>query len=140
MVLTTNIIFLIHKDLESNLQNILKQFESTDQQIDQHLDAPDKYISEEDIIPLLQMTHTLQQGNEVPYYEFINSHLLQLVKSANILELLDVDIETPPDNLNKSRTRLLSTSVKEESIVREMVRTSMDDPSPEVRTAFIPYK
>jgi len=103
------------------------------------LDSPDKYISEEDIIPLLQMTHFLQ-GNEVPYYEFINMHFLQFVKSASILELLDVDIETAPDNFNKNRTRLLSTSVKEESIIKEMVRTSMDDPSPEVNTVFIPYK
>ena len=124
----------VHIDHDSNLKNILKQFESTDQQLDKHLDAPDKYITEEDITPLLEMGHSLSQGDDVPYYEFINRHILQLVKSANVLEMLDVDVETPPDNLNQSRTRLLSTSVKEESVVKVMVRTAMDNPSPQVKS------
>ena len=124
----------VHIDHDSNLKSILKQFESTDQQLDKHLDAPDKYITEEDITPLLEMDHSLSQGDDMPYYQFINRHILQLVKSVNILEMLDVDVETPPDNLNQSQTRLRSTSVKEKSVVKEMVRTSMDNPSPQVKS------
>jgi len=126
-----------YTDLDSNLSNILKQFESTDQQLDKQLDSPDKYITEADIIPLLEMSHSLTQSDDVPYYEFINRHILQLVKSANILELLDIDVKTPPDNLNRSQSKLLSTSVTEESVVKEMVRTSMDNPSPQVKKCIM---
>ena len=116
----------------------MKQFDSSDQQLDKHLDAPDKYITEEDIFPLLQMNHSLSQGDDVSYFEFINRHLLQLVKTANILELLNVDIEAPPENFNKSRSKSFSVIAKEESVVKELIGNTMDQRSPQVfRNKFV---
>ena len=116
----------------------MKQFDSSDQQLDKHLDAPDKYITEEDIIPLLKMNDSLSQGDDMPYYEFINRHLMQLVTTANILELLNVDTETSPENFNKSRSKSFSVIAKEESIVKVLIKNTMDQPSPQVfRNKFV---
>jgi len=109
----------------------LKQFDSFDQQLDKHLliDAPDKHITEEHLIPLLEMNHSLSQGDDVLFYEIMNRHLLQLVKTANILELLNVDIDNSQDN---RRSRSFSVINKEESVVKELIRNTMDEPSPQV--------
>jgi len=134
-VLVNRVLIYIYTDLQGNLESTLRQFIGPDQQLDKPLDAPDKYITEEDLIPLMEMTHSLQQGDEVPFFECVNRSLLQLVKSANILELINIDIDNPPENLNQSRSRSFSVAAtvnNEESVVKELIRNAMDNPSPQV--------
>lgn len=84
-------------DLEnSNLRKILQQLQhdSTDWQFDKEMDATDKRLSEEELLPLTEMNHSLPGDEIIPYYEFINLELQKMTKTEVILELLDVDMET----------------------------------------------
>ena len=112
----------------------MRQFNGSDQQLDKPLDAPDKYITEDDLIPLMEMTHSLQQGDEIPFFECVNRSLLELVKSANILELINIDIDNPPEHLNQSRSKSFSAATvnNEESVVKELITNVMNNPSPQV--------
>ena len=90
---------IIYVDLKTtNLRQILQQEQdSTDWQFDKELDATDKCLSEEELLPLTEMDHSLSDGETVPYYQFINEKLLEITKSEIIVELLDVNMESKDD-------------------------------------------
>lgn len=89
----------------SNLRQILqREQDSSDWQFDKELDATDKSLSEEELLPLTTMDHSLSGGETVPYYKFINEKLLEIAKSEICLDLLYVDTETK-DDFSKHQSR-----------------------------------
>ena len=88
----------------SNLRKILqREQDSTNWQFDKELDATDKSLSEEELLPLTEMDH-LSGSQTIPYYQFINERLLEMAKSEIILELIDIDKDTN-DDYNKYQNR-----------------------------------
>ena len=89
----------------SNLRQILqREQDSSDWQFDKELDATDKCLSEEELLPLANMDHSLSGGETVPYFKFINEKLLEMAKSEICLDLLYVDTETK-DDFSKHQSR-----------------------------------
>ena len=117
---------LIYTDLDDHLKKVLKELENSDHQLNGHLDAPDKHITEDDILPLLKLDHSV---DNVPYYVSINNYLVQLMKTEHILELIEVKINTIPDNKSQF---LVTTGVEESETVKELFTNAINTPSAEV--------
>ena len=112
----------------SDLQHTLQKL-STEWQIDKDSEIMDKVLSEEELIPLTEMLHSLSEGDVIPFYQYINRELLEMSNSESILGLLDVDIETKDEQY---RDRLLSFSSKETSTVSCLINSEMCAPSAQV--------
>ena len=81
---------LIIVELENhNLYTTLQQLSD--------LNTPDNYLTEEELIPLLDLH---QEGNTVPYFKYVNQQLQKILERNSILELLDLD-----DNAKEDVTR-----------------------------------
>ena len=111
-------------DLQHTLQKL-----STEWQIDKDSEIMDKVLSEEELIPLTEMSHSLSEGEVVPFYQYINRQLLEMSNTESILGLLDVDIETKDEQY---RDRLLSFSSRETSAVSCLINSEMSAPSAQV--------
>jgi len=86
-------------------------------------------LSEEDLISLTDMKHSLPDGDVIPYHEFVNRRILDMTKTESILELLDVDVESTDD---QNRGRLFSFSNREKSAVSQLIDNAMTSPSSQV--------
>ena len=112
----------------SDLQHTLQKL-STEWQIDKDSEITDKVLSEEELNPLTEMSHSLSEGDEIPFYQYINRRLLEMSNSESILGLLDVDIETKDEQY---RDRLLSFSSRDTSAVSCLINSEMSAPSAQV--------
>ena len=108
----------------SDLQHTLQKL-STEWQFDKELKVTEKVLSEEELLPLMEMKHS-SQGGDIPYYEFINKRLLEMANSESILGLLDVDVETQDE---QHYERLLSFSNRKISAVTSLINNAMLTPS-----------
>ena len=113
-------------DLQHTLQKL-----STEWQIDKDSEITDKVISEEELIPLTEMLHSLPWGDEVLFYQYINRQLFDMSNSESILGLLDVEVEAKDEQY---RDRLLSFSSRGTSAVSCLINSEMSDPSAQVRS------
>ena len=111
-------------DLPHTLQKL-----STEWQYDKDSEITDKVLSEEELLPLTEMTHSLQEGDSIPFYEYINRRLLEMSNSESILGLLDVDVEMKDEQY---RDRLLSFSNRKTSAVSYLIDNEMHSPSAQV--------
>ena len=104
-------------DLQHTLQKL-----NTEWQIDKDSEITDKVLSEEELIPLTEMRHSLSEGEVIPFYQYINRQLLEMSNTESILGLLDVDTETKDEQY---RDRLLSFSSRETSAVSCLINSEM---------------
>jgi len=111
----------------SNLHHTLKQL------IEQQLDAPEKQISMEDLIPLLEMDHSSSRGDKL-FYQFINNHLQELVETEGILELLTVNNEVHADNDNQSQPMYFNVASSDGNVqfVKGLINNAIMASSPQV--------
>lgn len=94
------------------------------------MENTERVLSEEELIPLTQMNHSLPGGDIIPFHQYLNRQLLKLANSESILGLLDVDdVETKSDH---HRDRLFSFSSRETSAVSNLIDITMRTPSPQV--------
>ena len=123
---------ITYLDLEtSNLRKILqKEHDTTDWQFDKELDVTEKCLSEEDLLPLTEMDHTVSGGETVPYYQFINEKLLEVTENKIILELLDVNMEATKDDFSKYQNRKFN---RRNSFVAHVTNSIETDASAQVR-------
>lgn len=120
-------------DLEtSNLRKILqREQDSDDWQFDEDLDATDKCLSEEELLPLTEMNH-LSGSETIPYYQFINEKLLEMAKSEIILELIDIDVDKK-DDFNKCHNRKFN---RKNSFVTHLTNNIMENSSAQVSLCY----
>ena len=95
------------------------------------MEITERVLSEEELIPLTQMDHSMPGGDIIPFYQYINRQLLEFANSESILGLLDVadDVETKNDH---HRDRLFSFSSRETSAVSHLIDITMAAPSSQV--------
>ena len=81
-------ILIFNVEIENkNLHTTLQQL-SANWRYDKELNTPDKHLTEEELIPLLD---SYQEGDTMPYFKYVNEQLQKLLERECILELLDVD-------------------------------------------------
>ena len=100
-------VFCVEMDT-SNLKDVLKQLNSRDQPHDSHINSDCKYLSVDDLMPILEMSHRVSDAKCLPYYEFISEKLLEMITNVHILELLTVDDVT-------------KSGIRKESIVEKLI-------------------
>ena len=121
-------LYILHyTGLSKNLQ---QQQTSADWQFDKELYVTEKHLGEKDLLPIMEMDYHSEGGEIIPYYQYINEELLKIVKNANILELLDVDIEI--NNTKKYQTRKHSFTNREVSVVANLIETVIKASSAQV--------
>lgn len=87
-------LYIYYVELEnSNLHANLKQL-NTNWHYDKELSANEKHLTEEELIPLMELH---QEDATTPYFEYVNEQLLKITESASVLELVDVDNEMKED-------------------------------------------
>ena len=111
----------------SNLHATLKQL------YDSELNTTNKYLTEEELMPLMELPlmELHQNSDATPYFKFVNEKLLQMRDSDSILELLDVDDETKGD-VTRHHRRWSSFSNEDNSIVN-LIGKFIETSSPQVR-------
>ena len=120
--------FYLDLETNNNLRKILQRdHDSADWQFDEELDATDKILSEEELLPLTEMNH-LSGSETVPYYQFINERLLEMAKSEIILELVDIDVDMK-DDFNKNHNRKFN---RKNSFVTHLTKNIMINSSAQV--------
>ena len=90
--------------------------------------AADKYLTEEELIPLLELHQT---GDTRPYFEFVNEELEKLIKKESIFELMYVDSETK-DNLIRDHNGKLNFNNREDSAVSYLINNVKEISSAQV--------
>ena len=101
------------------------------------MENTEKVLSEEELIPLTDMSHSMPGGDVIPFHQYLNRRLLELANSESILGLLDVDdVETKND---QQRDRLFSFSSRETSVVSNLIDITMRAPSPQVSHSSCVY-
>ena len=119
----------LYVDIEnSDLQHTLQKL-STEWQFDKELEVTEKVLSEEELLPLTELQHSLKAGDPIPYYQFINRRLLEMANSESILGLLDVDVETKDE---QNGGRLFSFSNRETSAVTYLINNAISSASGQV--------
>ena len=122
-----------NSDLQYTLQNLI-----TDWQYDKGMEITEGVLSEEELIPLTEMSHSMPGGSIIPFHQYINRRLLELANSESILGLLDVDdVETKGDQY---RDRLFSFSSRDSSAVSHLIDITMANPSPQVSYSRVHYR
>lgn len=111
-------------DLQHALEKLSNEFQS-----DKDSEITEKVLTEEELLPLTEMIHSLQGSDTIPFYEYINRRLLEMSNSENILGLLDVEVEIKDEQF---RDRLLSFSSRETSAVSYLINSEMSSPSAQV--------
>ena len=105
------IIMLHNLELEDrDLENSLKQIHTHGWHFDKQSQSQNRNLSKEDLIPLLD------EQNDTPYFKFINKKLLELIDTAPILELIEIDVETESQltsNVNTEDSSIISKLIKQ---------------------------
>lgn len=108
-------------------KNLQPQQNSADWQFDKELDVTEKHLGEKELLSLMEMDHHSKGG---AYYQYINEELLEIVKNANILEILNVDIET--NGIKNSQNRKHSFTSRELSVVDHLIESVLKASSAQV--------
>lgn len=111
-------------DLHQTLEKL-----SSYQESDEELEIIYKFLSEEKLILLTEMSHTLSDGETIPFYEYINRRLKEMVNTESILGLLYVNVETRKDDQDEGE--LFAFNNKEFSSVSHLIN-AMSSPSAQV--------
>ena len=111
-------------------KKLQQQKNSADWQFDKELYVTEKHLGEKDLLPIMEMDHHSEGGEIIPYYQYINEELLKIVKNANILELLDADIEI--NDTKKYQIRKHSFTNRELSVVAHLIETVIKASSAQV--------
>ena len=119
---------ITYAELENNnLYTTLQQL-SGNWCYDKELSTPDKYLTEEELIPLLDLQ---QEGDTVPYFKYVNQQLQKILDRENILELLDLDDNTKEDVTRRHSTQF-SFDSRENSFVSYLIIDAMATSSAQV--------
>ena len=95
---------------------------------DEEIIATDKYLNEEELIPLMEMH---QNSDSKPYFKCVNEELKKLINSESIFKLLDVDSKTKED-VTKHHNRKFSFNTNENSAVSYLIDDVMKTSSAQV--------
>ena len=95
---------------------------------DKELTATDKYLTEEELIPLME-SH--QKNDAKPCFECVNEKLKNLIDNESIFKLMDVNNETNED-VTRHHNRKLNFDNREHSAVSDLMDDVMKTSSAQV--------
>lgn len=132
-IMHNNILYILHcTDLkgDNHWKKLQQQQNSVDQQFDKELDINKEHLGKEELLPLMEMDHRSKEDEVKPFYQYINEELLEITKTENILELLDIDIET--NDTKTYQNRRDSFINRELSVVTHLIESVMKASSAQV--------
>ena len=116
---------VLHLEFEDIiLRSLLERLNTDGWYSDKHSLGHTNSLSEEQLIPLLDHT---PEDSDTHNFEYINLELLRLIKTAHVLELIEIDVETVADDGQ------LSIRTEHGSAIAKLVHKKVKESSPQVR-------
>ena len=110
---------------DPDLKNSLEELNSHGWHSDKQSHHHHRCLKEDDLIPLLEYT---SQDGGLPYFKFVNKYLLQLINTAPILELIEVNVEAPLSQIQNASV----VGDGNDSLAAKLIKQADKDSSPQV--------